>query len=313
MFSITVSLHSNNIDIDARWIQNGITVAGGNGRGNGLNQLTSPVGLYVDDDQTIYASDYEHHRIMKWKYGATSGQIVAGGNGVGNRNNQLNGPTDLIIDKKSDCLLICDSGNRRVMRWPRRNGTIGEIIIAGIRCSGLTMDNNEYLYVSDYEKHEVRRWRLGDTHGTVVAGGNGQGYRLDQLNVPTRVFVDHDYSVYVSDSGNHRVMKWIKDAKEGIVVAGGQNQGDSLTQLSQPQGVIVDRFSTVYVSDWNNHRIMRWVKGATKGCIVVGKNGKSKQANQLDYPVSLSFDQQNNLYIADRNNNRVQKFEIESS
>ncbi|CAF1335856.1 unnamed protein product [Rotaria sp. Silwood1] len=313
MFSITVSLHSNNIAIDARWIQNGITVAGGNGRGNGLNQLTSPVGLYVDDDQTIYASDYEHHRIMEWKYGAISGQIVAGGNGVGNRNDQLNGPTDLIIDKKSDCLLICDSGNRRIVRWPRRNGTIGEIIIAGIRCSGLAMDNNEYLYVSDYEKHEVRRWRLGDTHGTVVAGGNGQGYRLDQLNVPTRVFVDHDHSVYVSDSGNHRVMKWIKDAKEGIVVAGGQNQGDSLTQLSQPQGVIVDRFSTVYVSDWNNHRIMRWVKGATKGCIVVGKNGKSKQANQLDYPVSLSFDQQNNLYIADRNNNRVQKFEIESS
>ncbi|CAF4549441.1 unnamed protein product, partial [Rotaria sp. Silwood2] len=44
---------STNIHPNARWQQNGITVAGGNRQGNGINQLYNPWGLYVDDDQTV--------------------------------------------------------------------------------------------------------------------------------------------------------------------------------------------------------------------------------------------------------------------
>ena len=34
------------------------------------------------------------------------------------------------------------------------------------------------------EKHEVRRYTIGDKNGIVVAGGNGQGNKFNQLNVP---------------------------------------------------------------------------------------------------------------------------------
>ncbi len=54
--------------------------AGGNGKGNQLNQLSSPEGIYVDDDhQCIYIADYGNDRIVEWKYDAKIGQIVAGG------------------------------------------------------------------------------------------------------------------------------------------------------------------------------------------------------------------------------------------
>jgi hypothetical protein len=96
------------------------------------------------------------------------------------------------------------------------------------------MDNHRNLSVSDYRKHEVNRWRVGDTNGTLVAGGNGQGDRLDQLNFPTYIFVDHDHSVYVSDHQNHRATKWMEGPKEGIVVAGGQGRRNSLSNLSRP-------------------------------------------------------------------------------
>ncbi|CAF5064641.1 unnamed protein product, partial [Rotaria socialis] len=92
-----------------------------------------------------------------------------------------------------------------------------------------------YLYVSDDEKHEVRRYQLGEKNGTLVAGGNGKGDGLNQLNVPTYLFVDRQQTVYVSDNNNHRVMKWAEGAKEGIVVAGGQGYGNALTQLSYPR------------------------------------------------------------------------------
>ncbi|CAF5056196.1 unnamed protein product, partial [Rotaria sp. Silwood1] len=175
--------------------QCGITVAGGNRQGNGINQLSNPSGLYVDDDQTIYVADRVNHRIVEWKRGATSGQVVAGGNGQGSGDHQLNYPEDVIIDKETDSLIICDRSNGRVVRWPRRNGTSGETIISNIYCWGLTMDENGSLYVTDVGEDEVRRYRKGESQGTVVAGGNGSGNRLDQLSFPQYVFVDRDHSV----------------------------------------------------------------------------------------------------------------------
>ncbi|CAF5060124.1 unnamed protein product, partial [Rotaria sp. Silwood1] len=99
---------STNIHPNARWQQNGITVAGGNRKGNGINQLSDPLGLYVDDDQTVCVADRANHRIVEWKQGATNGQVVAGGNGQGSGDHQLNNPYDVIIDKERDSLIICD-------------------------------------------------------------------------------------------------------------------------------------------------------------------------------------------------------------
>jgi sugar lactone lactonase YvrE len=309
---IVEQLFASNIDIDTKWIQNGITVAGRNGNGNGLNQLARPSDVYVDDDQTIYVADQSNHRIVEWKKGATVGRIVAGGNGEGNRNDQLKNPRNVMVDKVNDSLIICDGGNKRVVQWPRRSCSRGETIISNIDCWGLAMDNDGYLYVSDISKHEVRRWIIGETSGTLVAGGYGQGNHLNQFSEPRYIFVDQSGSVYVSDCFNDRVMKWMKGAKEGIVVAGGQGQENDLTQLYYPHGIIVDQLGTLYVSDFANHRVVRWSKGANEGSVVVGGNGKGKQVNQFYYLNSLSFDEQYNLYVVDYYNHRVQKFLIDS-
>jgi sugar lactone lactonase YvrE len=307
-----VPLRASGIDIHsiATWQQNGLTVAGGNGWGNGINQFYNPYGLYVDDDQTVYVADEVNCRIVEWKSGATSGQVVAGGNGQGNGAHQLSGPRDVIVDKERDSLIICDHMNQRVVRWPRRNDTSGETIISNINCRGLTMDENGSLYIADAGGDEVRRYRRGESEGTVVAGGNEKGNRLDQLDGPHYVFVDRDHSVYVSDCGNHRVMKWVEGAKQSSVVAGGEGEGNGLTQLSDPWGIVVDQLGTVYVADGGNHRIMRWVKGATQGTVIVGGNGKGGQTNQLHDPVTLSFDRHGHLYVVDWGNDRVQKFNI---
>ncbi|CAF3986841.1 unnamed protein product [Rotaria sp. Silwood1] len=302
-------MRASSIDIhpNATWSTNGTTMAGG---GSGTNELSNPYGLYIDDDLTIYVADHWNHRIVEWKSGATNGKVVAGGNGCGNGTHQLCYPADVIIDKASDSLIISDYRNRRVIRWPRRNDTLGETIISNISCWGLTMDNNGFLYVVDREKHGVRRYKIGDTEETMVAGGNGEGNRLDQLSEPRYVFVDQDHSFYVSDSGNRRVMKWEECTKQGIVVAGDQGRGNHLTQLMEPEGIVVDQLDTVYVADSANHRIIRWPKGATQGIVIVGGNGYGAQSNQLYWAVGLSFDQHGNLYVVDTANNRVQKFNI---
>ncbi len=312
-FSLEQQLFIPNLNIDQIWKQHATTTAGGRGRGNKLNQLFNPFSVFIDDYQTIYVADTGNHRIVEWKRNAINGQIVAGGNGRGDRNDQLNEPTKVIIDKENDSLIIFDWGNRRVVRWPRRNRRSGEILISNIACRDLIMDNGGYLYVSDREKHEVRRWKMGEKEGTIVAGGNGQGNRLDQLNTLFYICIDEDHSVYVSDCDNHRVMKWLKGAKEGIIVAGGQEKGNGLRQLYCPYGIIVDQLGSVYVADCDNDRVMRWLKGAREGTIVVGGNRQGGRPNQFQCPVDLSFDLKNNLYVVDCGNNRVQRFDVNLS
>ncbi|CAF3771416.1 unnamed protein product [Adineta steineri] len=291
-----------------KWQQNAITVAGGNGEGQQLNQLSRPEGIFIDENKTIFIADFFNHRIVAWKYNAKQGQIVAGGNGPGNRRNQLNMPRDVIVDQPSHSIIIAVWGNRRVIQWVNQKQ---QLLIENIDCHGLAIDKYGFLYVSDYKKNEVRRWKMGEYNdeGIIVAGGNGQGNQLNQLYRPVYIFVDEEQSVYISDSHNHRVMKWRKDAKEGIVVAGGNGEGGNLNQLSQPTRVIVDDLGQIYVADSGNHRIMRWCEGKKEGEIVVGGNGAGNQSNQLSTPMGLSFDDEENLYVADYMNHRIQKFE----
>jgi len=59
------------------------------GKGSALNQLNGPAGILLNGD-SILVADFENHRIMRWRFGATEGELVAGGNGVGDALNQLN-------------------------------------------------------------------------------------------------------------------------------------------------------------------------------------------------------------------------------
>lgn len=233
---------------------------------------------------------------------------MAGRNGEGNRSDQFNFTNNVIIDYYNDALIIADWENARVVQWPRRNGQHGQTIISNIQCSGLAMDKDGYLYA--YVEYEVRRWKIGEKKGKLVAGGNGEGDHLNQFKYSHHIFVDDNESVYVSDLRNNRVVTWMKDAKEGIIVAGGQGQGNSSTQLYNPEGIIVDRLETVHVVDSGNHRVMRWLKRSKEGEVIVGGNGSGQHRTQLCLPTDLSFDNENNLYVVDTCNVRVQKFSI---
>ncbi|CAF1221260.1 unnamed protein product [Adineta steineri] len=308
-FISEISIISSIKSKSSKWKQNGITVAGGNGEGQQLNQLNSPVGIFIDKNKNIFIADYANHRIVEWKCNAKVGQIIAGGNGGANRMDQLFHPTDVIVDQQDHSIIIADCNNRRVIQWVNQTQ---QILIDNIHCWGLAMDKRGFLYVSDYQKDEVRRWKMDDynNEGIIVAGGNGEGHKLNQLYHPTFIFVDEDQSIYVSDENNHRVMKWTKDAKEGTVVAGGNGKGRNLNQLWSPEGVVVDDLGQIYVADLWNDRVIRWCEGKEEGEIVVGGNGKGNQSNQLNHPFGLSFDDEGNLHVADSENHRIQKFEL---
>lgn len=184
----------------------------------------------MGEDQTVIVADWRNHRIMEWKRGDLSGQVVAGGNGEGNRMNQLERPTDVVVDKETNSFIICDRGNERVTRWSRYNGTTsGEILIEYTFCRGLTMDKERNLYVTDEQRHDVRRYRMGERNGIVVA-----------------------------DCWNHRVMRWTKGAKKGEIIVGENGDEQQPNQLSYPASLSFDCDGNLYVVENENHRVQRF-------------------------------------------------------
>ena len=59
----------------------GSIVAGGNGQGNALNQLSWTYKVNVHSSGDIYIADEGNDRIVKWESGASQGVVVAGGDG----------------------------------------------------------------------------------------------------------------------------------------------------------------------------------------------------------------------------------------
>ncbi|CAF1338109.1 unnamed protein product [Adineta steineri] len=150
-----------------KWKQDGITVCGGNGKGNNLNQFNVPTYIFVDGNYSLYVSDMRNHRVMKWEKDATEGIIVAGGNGQGNSLTQLNHPQGVIVVHPGQ-IYVADSWNHRVMRWYEGKED-GEIVVGGNRNetktnqffpSGLSFDSERNLYVADQENNQIQKFEI---------------------------------------------------------------------------------------------------------------------------------------------------------
>ncbi|CAF0721791.1 unnamed protein product [Adineta steineri] len=282
--------------MNLKWKLNFSIVAGGNGFGYDLNQVSLVQGIYIDDDkQTMYITQYNSDRIVGWKFGEESGEIVA----------------DVTVDKKNDLLIICDQGNERVVQWSRQKKIDPKIIIRKIKCNGVTIDNNGDIYVSEGETHSVIRLKQGETKATTVAGGNGHGYEPNQLHDPAYIFVDEQYSIYVSDYKYGRVTKWIKNAKEGIIVAKEQIPEQDHFWPHYPSGMAVDHFGNVYISELDNNQIVRWSEGSKEGHIVMNGGNYEQPPYLFTGPTAISLDRKGNLYVVDLYVHQILKFDVD--
>lgn len=173
---------------------------------------------------------------------------------------------------------------------------------------GVSTDIYGNVYVADNNNQRIVKWQPGASAGIVVAGGNGAGSGLNQLNAPYGVYADADSNVYVADRNNNRIVKWAPGASSGVVVAGGNGAGSALNQINAPRGVFVDAAKNVYVADFPNNRIIKWAPGATAGVVVAGGNGAGAATNQLNSPTNTYVDGAGTIYVADFGNNRIVKW-----
>ncbi len=209
-------------------------------------------------------------------------------------------PVDTVTGTREGGVLVREAGNQPTP------------LAQGPSPSGLYVDDNGDIYMSDYVNDRIMEWSPATGAWSTVAGGNGPGQAANQLYAPMGIFLDRAGNIYITEE-NADVRKWAPGATTGMIVAGGNGYGSNADQLANPTSVYVDCDGNIYIVDAPNNRVQRWAPGSSTGVTVAGGNGAGSAANQLYGPACVWLDGNKNMYITDAGNARVQKWAVGAS
>ncbi|CAF4129233.1 unnamed protein product, partial [Adineta steineri] len=178
--------------------------------------------------------------------------------------------------------------------------------------AGLYIDDDDTLYIADTFNSRIIEWKSGATVGRVVAGGNGAGPMMNQLQYPMDVIVDHERdSLIICDEGNNRIVQWPRQ---------GGTTGQIIISDISCFGLAKDNAGFLYVTDSGNCAVRRWqmgdytregivVAGSKEGLIVVDGNKYIQDKIQLGGPRGIIINQDGTVYVADNWNDQVMKWQ----
>ena len=233
---------------------------------------SSGIAFNYPDYNTIYISDPDQARVLKWQLGANTGIVYAGDHGNGSGANQFSTSMNGICFDPADTLFVVDAFNSRIQKWAP--GAIsGTTLATGLgNPQFVASDLDGSIYVTDFNNSRVLRYDQGSNTPVTVAGdpygtgGFGAGQLGDSfLNHPEGVYVDGLKNLYISDFSNYRVQFWPNGSKVGITIGGeGGNPGGSDSQVVFTTGITQDRWGNVFVGVTHNlssapyHRVMEY-------------------------------------------------------
>lgn len=158
-----------------RWNTTGITVLGNGSSGSGLNQLNNPFGIYIDNNDILYVTDFGNNRIQKKILSSGVISTIAGNGIVGNSSYQFNGPEFVFADGNQN-IYVPDFYNYRIQKFI--SGSLVGTTVAGTGVPGnntnqfngiknLWLDSSyEYLYQVESTNNRVMKFSTNSTNGT---------------------------------------------------------------------------------------------------------------------------------------------------
>lgn len=296
-------------------------------------RLHRPTAVAMDSQSNLYFSDTGNHRVRRID---PQGVIttIAGTGEPGFRGDagparlaQLNSPGALAVDS-FDNLYIADTANHRV-RVVSKAGVIltaagtgrtefsnDNILATQANLSlpsGLAIDTQNRIFVSERNGQRIRRFTLSGRIET-VAGSGLRGVPLENseallapLNEPTALALDGAGNLYFVDRANHALRK---------VDARTQRLTTLASQLKAPESLAVSSAGVVYFSEAQSHTISRLSLDG-KITLLAGRpntNGFNAEngnadALTLNEPQGLFLRGESTVFFADRLNDRIRRLE----
>jgi len=279
--------------------------------------LNFPYQIVIDYSQApfaLYVSDTGNNRVLIWKDSVrlqsgdpadlvigqpnllTAAPNVDSGPAKTPSSTSLSAPTGIAVDPSSGTLYVADSGNNRVLRFPRPVSQSGRITPDAV---------------------------LGQTNLTSATSAS---VNSASLNTPGGLAIGPNGDLFVADSGNNRVLDFPAGAGTGSsavrvygqpnMTVGLRTSQVSAQTLSFPQGIFVDQGSNLYVADTGANRVLIFPNtqsGPSAGAVaatVIGQADFSGTPGAISFqaPLGVGLDSSGNVYVGDSGNNRVLMF-----
>ncbi len=181
-----------------------------------MNVNSSCKGLFIDIDDSLYCSMFEHNRVVKRSLNdpVMTTVIVAGTGIKGSASNELSGPRGIFVDVNLD-LYVADCNNHRIQLF--QSEQLNGITVAGsksryptikLNCpSGISLDASKYLFIVDVGNHRIVG--SGPNGFRCLVGCFGWGSQSNQLYDPFSFSFDRSGNMFVADQANNRIQKFL--------------------------------------------------------------------------------------------------------
>lgn len=252
-------------------------------------------------------------------------------------------PGKVLADTENGRLFIADSNHNRIVVTDLE-GAVMAVIGDGngrlkdgsfeeasfFRPQGMTLADDNTLYVADTENHAIRRVDLVERRVVTVAGTGQQVYIQNQfggaldtpLNSPWDVLY-HDGEVFIAMAGQHQL--WVYDPIGEVVLLHAGSGREQLTDgplkqggLNQPSGLGTDgevlyfadsEASAIRTADFDPTGEMTTIVGT--GLFDFGDVDGIGDEVRLQHPLGVVY-QDGLLYVADTYNSKIKRINPET-
>ncbi len=280
-------------------------------------QFTSPRGIAVAPDGSIFVADSRNHRIQKFSadgqfllswgsYGSVDTGKAAGGT--------FNEPWGIAV-APDGTVYVADTWNHRIQKFTQNGQFISMWGEPGLAESptrfwgprGIAVDNNGNVYVTDTGNNRVV---IFDKNDDFVAQFGVNGIDSGEFDEPVGIAVDKARFVYVADTWNQRIQVFEP-------IAPGDYQFYKEWQISGWYGqsvnnkpfLALDANDNVYITDPDGYRVLEFDK---QGNILRNWGQYSSGIDGFGSPCGVAVDSSGKVWITDAENNFALRFTLPS-
>lgn len=259
-----------------------------------VGPLSSPRGIAVSPDGSIYIADLGNHRVVKL---GPDGRVVDTWGQKGKAAGEFNEPSGISVDNQG-AIYVADAWNGRIQKFTAQGEYLGEISAkAGNFYSprSSAVDAKGFIYVADTGNSCIKKFD-GDANLVKHWGEYGPG--KERFQETFGVCVGPKNRIYVGDAGNRRIKIFTDDGKfiQEIRVKGWQS-GVSWPMLA------VDSGGRIYAADAQNNMV--WIYDAEGKYL--GSWGNQPGKEIFASPLSIAIDIQGAVYVSNMTRGEIVK------